>query len=370
MDILIQLPRRAWRRLLKYYRQNIWHKIWCIFVAIVTFGLLSTYGIAQWYIQKHADEPLVIGATFIPNYARYLGVDPKETLTAIFDDLGIKRIRLVSYWDIGEPERGQYDFSELDWQFELAESRGVTVSLAVGLRQPRWPECHMPTWAKTLPMDEWAPLLKQYMQVTVERYKDSPVLESYQLENEFLLKVFGECPDHSPERLIDEFYFLRALDSSRPIIVNRSNNAVPSWPINEPRADLVGASIYKRVWDSVITRRYLEYPIPPWFYAFLAAGTEITTGRNTFIHELQTEAWIPEGFGGIANAPISEQNKSFQPEDIGKRLDYAVKTGMRTIDLWGVEWWYSRMKVQGDPSLWEAGQSAIAETNQENNTSR
>src|SRR5690606_23413971 len=130
-------------------------------------------------------------------------------------DLGLERLRLVSYWSNHERERGVYDFEELDWQFRLAEERGVKISLSVGLRQPRWPECHMPDWAAKLPKDQWYPELKKYMAATVNRYKDSPVLESYQLENEFLLTVFGECPDHDPERLKDEFNFMRQLDPDK-----------------------------------------------------------------------------------------------------------------------------------------------------------
>src|SRR5690606_13725188 len=99
--------------------------------------------------------------------------------------------------------------------------------------------------------------------------------------------------------------FVKSLDSTRPVIISRSNNAVPSWPVGEPRPDMNAASIYKRVWDGTVTKRYFEYPLPPWFYAFLAGGAELTTGRNTFIHELQTEAWLPRGME-MRTAPLEE----------------------------------------------------------------
>ena len=328
------------------------------------------YGIAQYYINKHADEPLTIGATFIPRYARFFELDPKETMSAVIDDLEIKRLRLVSYWDDAEPRQNQYDFSELDWQFRMAEEKGVDVSLALGLRQPRWPECHMPSWAEGLPKEQWYPALKEYMQKVIERYKDSPALVSYQLENEFFLSVFGDCPDHSRERLVDEFNFVKQLDPSKPLIVTRSDNAVPSWPVNEPRADIIGASIYKRVWDKTVTNRYFEYPFPAWFYAFLAGGAELTTDRNTFIHELQTEAWLPDNTGhslGFKKSfyhmndidSIPEQNKSLDAERLKGRFEYGVGTGMRTIDVWGVEWWYWRKVKADDPSLWNTAKEEI-----------
>lgn len=319
------------------------------------------YGIGQWYIKKHQNEPLVFGTTFIASYAEYLDLSPKETLNAMLNELGVKRIRLVSYWNEIEPHVGRYDFSNLDWQFDMIEKAGGTVTLSIGLRQPRWPECHLPEWAEGLPKRLWEPRLKMFMAEVVERYRDRDVLESYQLENEYLLEVFGECPDFSRQRLIDEHKLVKALDSTRPVLISRSNNAVPSWPVGKPRADMNGAAIYKRVWDRTLTKRYFEYPLPAWYYAFLAGGAELTTGVNTFVHELQTEPWVPDGMGGIKEISIEEQNKSFGPRHVESRIQYAVNTGMRTIDLWGVEWWYWRKVVKDDPSIWNTAKEVIQE---------
>ncbi len=340
------------------------------FIVAVFLIISGMYGIARWYIAKHASEPLVIGATFSPDYAKGFGLDPKQTMDAVIHDLGVKRLRLVSYWDNGEPKPGKYDFSELDWQFKKAEQNHVQVSLAIGLRQPRWPECHMPKWAQSQPKDVWAKELKTYMGKVIDRYKNSPSLVSYQLENEYFLSVFGKCPDHSKARLVDEFNFVKSKDASKPVIVTRSNNAVPSWPIGEPRADINGASIYKRVWDKTVTNRYFEYPLPAWFYAFLAGGEELTTGHNTFIHELQAEAWLPDSKGFGKTIPkmndidsIPEQNKSLNAQSLGPRFDYGVATGMRTIDVWGVEWWYWRKVAAHDPSLWDIAKAKIEQYN-------
>ena len=64
--------------------------------------------------------------------------------------------------------------------------------------------------------------------------------------------------------------------------------------------------------------RYFEYPFPPWFYGFLAGGGEILTGRELFVHELQTEAWLhkpvrDDGFDMI-DAPIDELYKSMDTQ--------------------------------------------------------
>lgn len=348
-----------------WLRQTWTRRITTAFVMlfIVAAGLM--YLTAQWYNHSNRSEPYKIGATFIASYAEFYGLDPQETFVALTDDLGFEHLRLVSYWNVHEPEPNEYDFSELDWQFELAEERDVQLSLAIGLRQPRWPECHVPDWAQDVPKDEWYPELKEYMEIVVNRYKDSPALASYQLENEFLLEVFGECPDHDRERLIDEFYFVRELDPDTPIIVSRSNNATPSWPVGEPRADIVGASIYKRVWDRTLTKRYFEYPFPAWFYGFLAGGTKLTTDRETVIHELQGEPWLPDGYS-MLDASTDELYKSMSPDMLRDRFSYGRETGIKSLDMWGVEWWYYRKVSQGDDSFWEIAREELQKTEEIN----
>lgn len=335
-------------------------KFFSIFVTVCVFVSVSAYGVAFWYQQKHRDEPIKIGTTFVPNYSRYFGDEPKEVLRAMIDDLGIRRFRLVSYWNMHEPVEDQYDFSELDWQFNMIEEAGGEIALSIGLRQPRWPECHGPQWAMEKPKTEWVEDLKEYTKETIERYKDRDVLVEYQLENEFLLSVFGDCPDHDRERLIEEYYFVKTIDDTRPLIVNRSNNAIPSWPVREPRADKVGAAVYKRVWDKTVTQRYFEYPLPPWFYSFLAGGTELTTGRESIIHELQTEPWLPEDVDfDMRDAPLEELYKSFSPEMVAPRIKYAVDTGIRDIDLWGIEWWYHMKTDRDAPEIWDNAKTEL-----------
>lgn len=354
----------SWRSKLAATLWSTWpRRVVCVVASLLILLTSSAYGISRWYAQKHANEPLQIGATFIPSYAEYFGLDPKQTLRATLDDLGVKRVRLVTYWDVGEPINGTYSFGEFDWQMKMAEQAGVKVSLAIGLRQPRWPECHMPNWAASMPMSEWSVELKDYMKAVIERYKSSPALESYQLENEFFMDVFGICPDFSRERLVDEFNFVKSIDPSHPVIISRSNNWI-GIPTGDPRPDQFGISVYKRVWDKTFTKRYFEYPLPPWFYGFLAGAGEIATGKDMIIHELQAEAWLPDGFDINNPADVKEMEKSMDPERLSARINYAKDSGIRTIDLWGVEWWYWQKEKLNNPTLWNAAKDTIAKINQ------
>ena len=335
--------------------------ILCIFLTIV----FASYIIAFSYQKKHQNEPQEIGTTFIPRYARYFGLDPKETLHEVLYDLGIKRLRLVSYWKDIEPTEGNYDFSDLDWQFQMADQAGAKVNLVVGLTQPRWPECHEPAWVQNQPDDVWYPKLTKFMTAVVNRYKTSPALAGYQVENEFFMDVFGKCTNYDRDRFINEVNLVRQLDPNKPIIVTRSNN----WggvPLGEPTPDIYGVAVYKRVFDYTITHRYFEYPYPPWFYATLAGAGEFVKGKPLIIHELQTEPWMPNGYEINKISDIPEQNKSMNAERLQKRLKYAEDTGLRSIDTWGVEWWYWRKVKANDPSLWNVAKAEVSKINSKN----
>jgi hypothetical protein len=341
---------RRWRTFSRWRQAII-----CIVLAVVLL-YAQGYVIADWYIWKHQNEPLNIGATFISDYAKSYGLDPKQTLAAAQAELGIHRYRLVSYWEDIESTKGTYDFSDLDWQFDQIDKDHGSITLAIGLRQPRWPECHMPSWAKQEPTAQWSAELKTFMGKVIERYKNRPSLVSYQLENEFFLKVFGQCTDFNRDRLIDEFTFVKQQDNGHPIILSLSNNYFGT-AIGDPKPDQVGVSVYKRVWEGTITKRYFEYPFTPRYYAYRAGLTELLTGKTSMLHELQAEAWPP--VGNIKDTSIAEQNKSLDAIRLKDRIQYGVDTGMRDIDLWGLEWWYWRKEKQQDPSLWFAVKDAL-----------
>ena len=358
------------KALVSIWRKSVWRKILTVLIVVVFFFTALFYGIAEWYIHKHNSEPLVLGTSFVSDYAESFGLNPNETLTAILADLGVKQIRLVSYWKEIEPAPGKFDFSQLDKQFELANKYGAKVSLAIGLRQPRWPECHEPKWisinSKT--GDLWEPKLFNYMKTVVDRYKTNPALGTYELENEFFMEIFGECKDFTKERLIKEFEMVKQWDPSHPVIISRSNNWV-GIPVSDPVPDRYAISVYKRVWDAAITKRYFEYPLPPWFYAALAGAGELWSGKDMIIHEMQAEPWAPN-FKVVPEISVEEQFKSLNPERLGDRIQYAKDTGMRTIDLWGAEWWYWLKEKGGDASVWNVVKEAVAQAKIDNQNLR
>lgn len=278
-------------------------------------------------------------------YARYLGVDPKACLTDALEDLGVRRLRLMSYWSQIEAKRGKYDFKELDWQIKMAEKYNAEVTLCLGLRQPRWPESHWPDWARELPGDEWQQALLAFMETIVNRYKERSCIVSYQLENEAMLKSFGENGNFDRERLRREFELVKALDDTRPIIMTTSD----SWgiPFFGPRPDMYGFSIYRYFYDK---GEYRHATRPAWFYRFRAGLIRLLKWRKTFVHELQAEPWGP---AGMIDMPMNEQFKSINPDRVKEAVAYAQRTTLDPIDVWGMEWWYWLKIKHEHTEIWD-----------------
>ncbi|HVU59630.1 MAG TPA: beta-galactosidase [Candidatus Saccharimonadales bacterium] len=341
--------------------KNVWLRRGVItLVTVIAVAFAGMYGIGQWYIWSERHQPLNLGVSFVADYASFLGVDPHTTFLSLLHDLHVRQFRLVSYWSDIEPAPGSYDFSELDWEMQQAAAAGAKVTLVVGLRQPRWPECHAPSWVNGESTRQWQPQLESFMATVVNRYKNNPALQSYQLENEYFLKqygFFGACTDFSRSRLVDEYNLVKRLDPRHPIIVGRSNNDL-GWPVGAPTPDTFSVSVYQRVWDATVTHRYLQYPFPAWYYAFLAGWQKIVDHRDMVIGELQAEPWPPRG-QTIPETPLAEQNKSFNAQRLQQTIAFGKGTGMRSINLWGAEYWYYRMVKLHDPSVWNAARRAF-----------
>lgn len=273
-----------------------------------------------------------------------MGINPKKCLLAALLDLGVKRVRIMSYWDLHEPKRDKYDFNELDWQIQLAEKHNVAVSLCLGVRQPRWPESHWPTWARELPEQEWQQALVNFIEAVVKRYKSFKCIKSYQLENEALLKTFGQNGNYDRERLKIEFKLVKRIDPSRPVIMSTSDSY--GIPFFGPRPDMYAFSIYRYFYDK---EDYRHSARPAMFYRCRAVVIRALTGRKVFIHELQMEPWGPVSTSKLS---VDEQYKSMNLIKIHEALAFANSTKLLPADMWGLEWWYWLKTKQHDPEIW------------------
>lgn len=249
----------------------------------------------------------------------------------------------MSHWDIIEPKRGKFEFANLDWQMNQVAKHGGEVTLTIGLRQPHHPECHQPKWAYKLKGAEWQEALLKFIEQVVTRYREHPVLVSWQLENEALNDEFGQCVDFDEARLKTELELVKKLDPKHPVIMSLANHS--TFKVIGPRPDIYATSIY------LIQHKndgYLESKLPPWYHRLRALYIKLKFGKPFFIHELQTEPWGP---GGTQTVSREEQDKSMNPGRFRHAVAYALRTGLAPIDLWGLEWWYYRREKFGDENM-------------------
>ena len=141
-------------------------------------------------------KKITFGITFSPEYARFLKLDWQKTYIDILDQLKVRHLRLPSNWEEIELSEGQFDFSTTDFMLDEASKRGAKVILVVGNKQPRWPECHTPLWAKALTLEKRQEKILNFIKIVVERYKDSSEVVAWEVENEPFLSFFGEDCDY------------------------------------------------------------------------------------------------------------------------------------------------------------------------------
>lgn len=322
----------------KYFR-------FLIFPLLVLALIGSVLSAAESFLFPKVASPKY-GVSFSAARAEELGSDWRKNFTALLDDMQIKHYRLMSYWDRHEQSRGEYTFDELDWQIDQVAKRGGTVSLSIGLRQPRWPECHPPAWLGALSQSEQDTALLRYIETVIKRYEDTKTVISWQLENEAVNDWFGECNPPNRPLINKEVRLVKEL-SKKKLLMSLSDQH--GLPVFGERPDAYGFSVYRRVWSGAAIG-YVTYPTPIWFHRARAAVITTTTGKPIFIHELQLEPWGPKDTKGLSQ---TEQANSMSTMQIADNIDFVRRIGSDEIYLWGGEWWYW-YREQYDDSVWNA----------------
>ena len=298
-------------------------------------------------------QSITYGVSFSRFHSDELKLDWKKTYLAILDDLKVKHLRLTAHWPLTEPKDGVYNFSELDFQIQEAEKRNITVILAVGRRLPGWPECHTPDWVAKLPLDQQRVKLLKYVETVVDRYKNSPTIEYWQVENEVFLAFFGRslCGQYSAgleDFLKKEIDLVRRIDPVHPIIITDSGE-FGTWYQAYQKGDVFGTSIYLYVW----WRNFLgpiRYPITPAFFRIKHSLARLIYGtKPSMVIELSGEPWLLQP---IVDMPIDVQLQRMGIDKFNEMINFSSETGFDTFYLWGAEWWYW-LKQQGYPEHWD-----------------
>ena len=296
------------------------------------------------------------GVNFSQKHAQNLGLDWKETYSALLDDLKVKNIKLITHWDLIELNEGKYYFEDLDWQIKKAEEKDARLLLVIGMKTGRWPECHIPGWAKNLNKEEQQKEILEMIEEVVLRYRERVSVWAWQVENEPFFP-FGECPWVDKNFLKKEIDLVKSLDSqSRPIVISDSGEG-SLWVNAAKFGDIVGTTLYKKVWFRQLGN-YIYYPFPPTFYWRKAQLIEKIFNKKVVVIELQAEPWGPKL---LYESPLEEQEKTMNLERFTANIEFAKKTGLDEFYLWGGEWWYWLKEKQNNPEIWNEAKKLFSQ---------
>lgn len=314
-----------------------------LFISSATVIALALFVTAFVWINNRPTIEPVFGVTFSWVYAELLGQNPVKMYERIVDDLLVKDVRLPLYWSEIEQEEGTFDWTIPDALLQLSEDHEVNLTLVVGSKVPRWPECYVPDWAEGFDEMYQQQATLSFIKEAVQRYKSSRAVIRWQVDNEPFFP-FGICSQISHAQFQERIDLVRSLDD-RPIQVTVSGELGP-WLDSAKSADILGISMYRQTWNDLFG--HFVYPLTPDYYYFRSTLIRGAVSQ-VVVSELQAEPWFS---APIESKPLLEWYDSFTVEMFNQNVQFAQEAGLSEAYLWGAEWWYA-LKEQGDDRLWE-----------------
>jgi hypothetical protein len=317
--------------------------------------------------------PVQVGISFSPQRAAYLGLDYRVAFKRL-EAMHFRVIRLSTYWD--QVEREGYD--QLDWLMSEARKSHQPVALTVGMKALGWPEFFIP--ASAVPVgglhqgqnvatdSAFREAALSFVDATVDRYRDNPVLIAWQVENEPFNRAGPQRLWIDAEFLRDEIASVRALDGHhRPVIVNafshfnlvfdqasaRQGFDFRQWLGFDAdsaerdglsvlgRGDVLGLDVYTAIGYQFLGSDHMSHADGDWPDR-LARVRDLAhkQGKLAWITEAQAEPWESSDLN-YANP------KSTSPSAIRGIFANLKDAGFTTVLFWGSEYWLWRAD-QGD----------------------
>lgn len=319
-------------------------------------------------------EEVIVGTTFSQLQCEYLNLDWKETYKKILE-MGFDLLRLGAYWNRIEKEEGVYDFRELDWQLSEAGIKKQKVILTVGMKAPRWPEFHLPGWLleglRVRPARNVAghaivrEKTLQFIEAVVTRYKETPEIIAWQVENEPLDRSGPHNWWISRDFLKQEASLVKRIDKKgRPIVLNAATypnrflrifsrlryTTNPVYQIIE-LAEIPALNIYSSVGHEVASMKICFFSKPLEYKKYFGDIIAYAKSRDKelWVSELQAEPWEP---GQLVHLKEGEAI-SCSPANYAGTFRDIRSLGIDVILLWGVEYWHYRREAHNDSSWLE-----------------
>jgi hypothetical protein len=315
----------------------------------------------------------LVGFSFSPEESVWAGRDPVADLAFLLDTTQPDLVRLPIYWEDVEPAPDMLDFEGIDPLLEVVSDHNLTaqhptrVVLTIGARNFLYPELHEPDWAGPreqpfLDQAQGGAAYRLYFDSSITRYRDSPLLYAWQVENEPLDEVgnvLTGADQISESQLGWEIGEVHRLDPWHQAVVTTYDglNVYVDWLGVYARAlvsDYNGHPLDAlNIADALGLDLYVDGPNVPYrhlatvnvrevwkqqalhFWAAMASKQ----GKSVWLAEMQAQPWA--------------DSDSFSPKDLlASAVDYRQEN-LQVVLMWGVETWLS------DPSWLTAGAKAM-----------
>ena len=329
------------------------------------------------HVSVRPRQGAMLGISFRPRQVEAFGLDGRATLAALLA-YPYEIVRLAAYWDRIATSAGEFDTSELDWQFDASERAGKLVILSVGaVKNFGYPEFYVPRHQLGGPMQEGSVVspdthgvlysaARRFISQIVTRYRGRESLVAWQLEHEAVDPLGFEHSWRLARDFVEgELAALRESDPSRPVMMNGFLPATPlvrlsqwwrtrdqgdSLAVASQLADIVGIDYYPR--------HALLRLGPATLYADGSAGRSPSAlfdslrahRKRWMVAEGQGEPWE------TTTLPPSPDGKAMftcGPHHLIENYNAALgwsspETPLYAYLFWGAEYWILRAG-RGDP---------------------
>ncbi len=304
----------------------------------------------------------LVGFSYSPLASLESDRDPAEDLSLLLASTDPDLVRLPVYWDLVQPAPSTLDFSSVDDLLDAVErhdqtsDRPTRVVLTIGARNFMYPELHAPVWAGPRQQPELGevqaePAYRAYFDASVNRYRGSPVLYAWQVENEpFDETANEETGDDriSPAQLGWEIGEVHSLDPAHRAMTTTFdgwNVMVDMLQVFSPRV-LAGLGAYPSghpqdvldAGDALGLDFYIYGPSVPPSYISNGERAEWKSQALAFWADRASEQGKPVWLGEMQAQPWGTLS-GFGPADlINSAVDYR-RERLQVVLLWGVDTW-------------------------------
>ncbi|HEY1420220.1 MAG TPA: hypothetical protein VGG90_05870 [Candidatus Dormibacteraeota bacterium] len=339
-------------------------------------GVAVMLGSEAWI--QPAPPPPLAGFSFSPLVSEWAHRDPQTDLALLLATTNPDLVRLPVYWETVQPAPDQLDFSELDALLAVVASHNqyapnpTRVVLTVGARNFLYPELHEPAWAgvrqqPVLNQVQSGSAYRTYFESTIARYRGSPLLYAWQVENEpfdYVGNVITGDDQIKVAQLNWEIAEARTLDHVHKIVITTFdgwNVAVDMLQLYaKPALQLLGGypsghpGEALAAGDALGLDLYLDGPSTPLKFTSTDLRAEWKEQAVTFwtgqAQSMGKEVWLTE----MQAQPWADIAGKFKTSDlVASAVDYRQE-GLQVVLMWGVETWLQ------DPAWLSAATKAMA----------